>query len=172
MLRNGWVVQRLGLCTLTAKGRVQPLIEELKSHRLCGVAKKRLEFSTQYMLATRWIFFVYYERKYDSKLKDRCENSSGAGTDAELPPWTHAWEEHGTALPLNSRDGPQRPFSMRGASGKNESCKGKATRRAHHFKSCYSFVFSWWISPFVSCFFFLKKRSHQALNLPVSWFWT
>ena len=52
MLRNGWVVQQLGLCTLTAKGRVQPLIEELKSHRLCGVAEKRLELSTQYMLAT------------------------------------------------------------------------------------------------------------------------
>ena len=44
MLRNSWrnsqVVQWLGLCTLPAKGLVQPLIEELKSHRLCGVAKK------------------------------------------------------------------------------------------------------------------------------------
>ena len=56
MLRNSWrnsrVVQWLGLCTLPAKGLVQPLIEELKSHRLCGVAKERLELSAQYMLVT------------------------------------------------------------------------------------------------------------------------
>ena len=88
MLRNGWrnslVVQWLGLCTLPAKGLVQPLIEELKSHRLCGVAKKRLELSAQYMLVTHWIFFFCYEREYDSNLQDKWESSSGVGRDVEL----------------------------------------------------------------------------------------
>ena len=38
---NSLVVQWLGLSTFTASVQVQSLVEELRSHKLCGMAKKK-----------------------------------------------------------------------------------------------------------------------------------